>query len=131
MLLINGIEHYGLNQTTQKWFEFGDFVLCFPKSINVCLGKFVHFWFGLYQIENLLSDNTSLLVVVDKFYRKHVLVNINKLKPHRTLENTYIPTISLPYRVGNFTWERIIPRVNYFYNVDTSLSFIYLSLIVP
>jgi len=47
-----------------------------------------------------LLKNTTLLVVVDKFDSKHVLVNINKLKPYRTLESTYILQLVYPIELA-------------------------------
>ena len=67
-------------------FRMGDYVLWFPKGANVHVGKLRNKWFGPYRVQYLLPNNTVLLVTVDKFDPDPVIVNINKLKTYRFLE---------------------------------------------
>ena len=64
----------------------GDYVLWFPKGANIHAGKLRNKWFGPYQVQYLLPNNTILLVTVDKFDPDPVIVNINKLKTYRCAE---------------------------------------------
>ena len=64
----------------------GDYVLWYPKGPNVHVGKLRNKWFGSYRVQYLLPNNTVLLVIVDKFDPDPVIVNINKLKIYRCLE---------------------------------------------
>ena len=64
----------------------GDYVLWYPKGANVYAGKLRYKWFGPYRVQYLLPNNTILLVTVDKFDPDPVIVNINKLKTYRCLE---------------------------------------------
>ena len=61
----------------------GDYVLWYPKGANVHVGKLRNKWFGPYQVQYLLPNNTVLLVTVDKFDPDPVIVNINKLKTYQ------------------------------------------------
>jgi hypothetical protein len=46
--------------------------------------------FGPYKIQYCLLNNTTLLMIIDKFDRNPILVNINKLKPYMFAEdNTF------------------------------------------
>ena len=56
------------------------------KGANVHAGKLRNKWFGPYQVQYLLPNNTVLLVVVDKFDPDPVIVNINKQKTYRCPE---------------------------------------------
>ena len=64
----------------------GDYVLWFPKGANVYAGKLRNKWFGPYRVQYLLPNNTVLLVTVDKFDPDSIIVNINKLKTYRCIE---------------------------------------------
>ena len=64
----------------------GDYVLWYPKGANVYVGKLRNKWFGPYRVQYLLPNNTILLITVDKFDPDPVIVNINKLKTYRCLE---------------------------------------------
>ena len=67
-------------------FRMGDYVLWYPKGANVHVGKLQNKWFGPYQVQYLLPNNTVLVVTVDKFDSDPVIVNINKLKIYRCPE---------------------------------------------
>ena len=67
-------------------FRMGDYVLWYPKGANIYAGKLRNKWFGPYQVQYLLPNNTVLLVTVDKFDPDPVIVNINKLKTYRCPE---------------------------------------------
>lgn len=49
--------------------------------------KFQRQWFGLYRIQYCFFNNTMLLMTIDKFDPNPILVNINKLKPYRFVED--------------------------------------------
>jgi hypothetical protein len=49
--------------------------------------KFQRQWFGPYRIQYCLLNNTIVLVTIDKFNPNPILVNINKLKPYRFMED--------------------------------------------
>jgi len=58
-------------------------VLWFPKAREGHISKFKQHWFGPYMIQYCLLNNTTFLVIVDKFDPNPILVNINKLKPYQ------------------------------------------------
>jgi len=41
----------------------------------------------MYKVEYVLPNNTMLLVTIEKFEINFVLVNVNKLKPHKYMES--------------------------------------------
>ena len=61
----------------------GDHVLWYPKGANVHVGKLRNKWFGPYQVQYLLPNNTVLLVTVVKLDSDPIIVNIKKLKSYR------------------------------------------------
>ena len=63
-------------------FRMGDYVLWYPKGANVHTGKLRNKWFGPYQVQYLLFNNTVFLVTVDKLDPDLVIVNINELKTY-------------------------------------------------
>ncbi len=67
-------------------FNFGDYVLWFPKGNKSHLMKFTWKWFGPYKIQYVLSNNIMLLMIIEKFETNHVLVNVNKLKPYKYMK---------------------------------------------
>jgi hypothetical protein len=67
---------------TKRKFQFGDYVLWFPKGENTHLGKFLKRWFGPFRVLYCLPNNTVLLVSINNFEPNPVLVNVNKLKPY-------------------------------------------------
>ena len=75
-------------QTQGKPYQFRteDYVLWYPKGANVHAKKLQNKWFGPYRGQYLLPNNTVLLVTVEKFDPDPVIVNINKLKTYRCLE---------------------------------------------
>ncbi len=66
-------------------FQFGYYILWFPKGEKIHLGKFKKRWFGPFRVEHCLPNNT-ILVFVNNFEPNLVLVNINKLKPYRYVD---------------------------------------------
>jgi hypothetical protein len=66
----------------EKKFQFGDYVLWFPKGEKTHLGKFRKIWFGPFRVQYCLPNNTILLVFVNNFEPNLVLINVNKLKPY-------------------------------------------------
>jgi hypothetical protein len=72
---------------SRKQFNFGDYVLWFPKGNKSHLGKFIKKWFGPYIVQYVLPNNTMLLVTIEKFETNLVLVNMNKLKHYKYMES--------------------------------------------
>jgi hypothetical protein len=58
----------------------------FPKGNKSHLGKFTRKWFGPYIVQYMLSNNTMLLVIIEKFETNPMLVNVNKLKGYKFME---------------------------------------------
>jgi hypothetical protein len=71
----------GLIKESRKEFNFGDYVLWFPKGNKSHLRKF-----GPYKIQYVLPNNIVLLVTIEKFKTNLVLVNMNELKPFKYME---------------------------------------------
>lgn len=65
----------------------GDSLFWYPKGANIYLGKLKNKWFGPYRVQYPLPDNTILLVAIEKFDPDPIIVNINKPKPYRYLNN--------------------------------------------
>jgi hypothetical protein len=83
---------------SQNWliktkFQFGDYVLWFPRAVSKHALKFQRQWFGPYRIQYCLPNNYVLLVIIDKFDPNPVLVNINKLKPYKFIEDRTLQPI--------------------------------------
>ncbi len=45
----------------EKKFQFGDYVIWFPKGAKTHMGKFKKRWFGPFKVEYWLPDNTVFL----------------------------------------------------------------------
>jgi hypothetical protein len=60
----------------------------FPKGEKTHLGKFKKRWFGPFMVLYCLSNNIVLFVFVNNFEPNLILVNINKLKPYRYVDQT-------------------------------------------
>jgi hypothetical protein len=73
---------------TNKKFQFGDYVLWFPKGKNTHLRKFKKRWFGQFRVQYCLPNNIVLLVYVNNVEPNPILVNINKLNPFRYVDQT-------------------------------------------
>jgi hypothetical protein len=67
-------ELWSQQKNSEKQFNFGDYVLWFPKGNKSPLGKFTKKWFGLYIVQYVLPNNI-------------VLINVNKLKPYKYMES--------------------------------------------
>jgi hypothetical protein len=66
-------------------------------AIKAHTPKFQRRWVGLYKIQYCLLSNATLLVTIDKFDPNLVLININKLKPYRFIEDqTLQPILAKP-----------------------------------
>jgi hypothetical protein len=72
----------------EKKFEFGNYVLWFPKGEKTHLGKFKKRWFNPFRVQYFLPNNILLLVFVNNFKPNLVLVNVNKLKPYTYVDQT-------------------------------------------
>ncbi len=68
-------------------FNFGDYVLWFPKGGKSHPGKFTKKWFDLYKVQYVLPNNNMLLVTIEKFETNPILVNII----NSNLTNTWNP----------------------------------------
>jgi hypothetical protein len=68
--------------------KFGDYVLWFPKGEKTHLGKFKKRWFGPFRVQYCLPNNIVFLVFVNNFEPNPILVNVNKLKPYRYVDQT-------------------------------------------
>jgi hypothetical protein len=53
----SGLDFCGFNKNTQNKFQFGDYVLWFPKGGETHLGKFKKIWFGLFWVQYCLPNN--------------------------------------------------------------------------
>jgi len=57
------------------------------KSCSKHAPNFQIWWFGPYRIQYCWPNNTILFITIDKFDPNPVLININKLKPFRFIED--------------------------------------------
>jgi hypothetical protein len=71
-----------------KKFQFGNYVLWFPKGKKTHMGKFKKRRFGPFKVQYCLPNNIVLLVSVNNFEPNLVLVNVNKLKPYKYVDYT-------------------------------------------
>jgi hypothetical protein len=63
--LISGAYFYGINKkNTEKKFQFGDYVLWFPKGEKTYLGKFKKRSFGPFRVEYCLPNNIVFLFLL-------------------------------------------------------------------
>jgi hypothetical protein len=86
---ISGTDFYGVNRkNTKKKFQYGDYVLCFPKGEKTYLGKFKKRWFGPFKVQYCLFNNNVIIIFVNNFEPDLVLVNVNKLKPYTYVDQT-------------------------------------------
>jgi hypothetical protein len=86
----------------QNWFietkfQFGDYVLWFLGAISKHAPKFQKQWLGPYQIQYCLPHNTILLVTIDKNDPNPVLVNSNKFKPYKFIEDKPLQPILVKF----------------------------------
>jgi hypothetical protein len=60
------------------------------KKVMICnsVGKFKKRWFGAFKAQYCLPNNIVLLVFVNNFELNPILVNINKLKLYRYVDQT-------------------------------------------
>ncbi len=85
------------NQYIETKYQFGDYVIWFPRAIKTHNFKFLRRWFGPYRIHYYSPNNIILLVTIDKFDPIPTLVNNNKLKPYRVVEDhTLQPILAKP-----------------------------------
>ncbi len=83
----------GFHPVTWERISLGDYVLWFLGPICKHALKFQRWWFGLYRIHFFFTNNTDLLVTIDKFDPNPIFVNINKLKPYRFIEDKTLQPI--------------------------------------
>jgi hypothetical protein len=69
-------------------FQFGDYVLWFPKGEITHLGKFKNIWFSPFKVQYFLPNIIIIFVYVNNFEPILVLVNVNKLKPCTYVDQT-------------------------------------------
>ncbi len=69
-------------------FQFGDYVLWFPKGKKRHLGKIKKSWFGPFKGQYCLPNNILFLVSVNNFEPNPILVNVSKLKPYTYVDQT-------------------------------------------
>jgi len=72
-------------KNTEKKFQFGDYVLRFPKGEKT-LGKFKKRWFGPFKVQNCLPNNNIILVFINNFEPNPIFVNVNKLKLYKFMD---------------------------------------------
>jgi hypothetical protein len=60
----------------------------FPKEKKTHLGKFKKRWFGPFRVQYCLPNNTILFVSINNFEPDPILVNVNKLKPYKYVDQT-------------------------------------------
>jgi hypothetical protein len=85
----SGTYFYRVNKkNTKKEFQFGDYVLWFPKGEKTHVGKFKKRWFRPFKVQYYLPNNIVLLVFVNNFEPNPILVNVNKLKPYTYMDQT-------------------------------------------
>jgi hypothetical protein len=52
------------------------------------LGKFKKRWFGPFRVQYSLPNNIDILISVIDFEPNPILVNVNKLKPYKYMDQT-------------------------------------------
>jgi hypothetical protein len=82
-----------LNQFIETKFQSRNYVLWFLGAIFKHVPNFQARWFGPYRIQYCLPNNIILLVTIDKFDPNPILVNINKLKPYKFIEDITLQPI--------------------------------------
>jgi hypothetical protein len=75
-------------KNTKNKFQIGDYVLWFPKGENTHLGKFLKKWFRPFKVQYCLPNNNNIIIYVNNFEPNLVLVNFNKLKPYKYVNQT-------------------------------------------
>jgi hypothetical protein len=60
----------------------------FPKGEKTHMGKLKKRWFGPFRVQYCLPNNIVLLVSINNFEPNPILVNVNKLKPYRYVDQT-------------------------------------------
>jgi hypothetical protein len=74
------------------------YVLWFLRVVKTQNPKFQRGWFGPYRIQYCLPNNIVLLVTIDKFDSNLILVNINKLKPYKFVEDQTLQPILVKFK---------------------------------
>ncbi len=70
-------------KNTKKKFQFGDYVLWFPKGEKLHMDKFKKRWFGPFKVHYCLPNNIVLFVSINNFEPSLVILIVNKLKPYK------------------------------------------------
>ncbi len=97
------------NHYRTKSFSLGDHVFWFPKACKEQTSKFKQRWFGPY-----IPNNTTFIVIIDKFDPNPILVNINKSKPYQ-----FQDTIASKGLESIIKWGRDITNTEIGFNVPT------------
>jgi hypothetical protein len=97
------------NHYRTKSFSLGDHVFWFPKACKEQTNKFKQRWFGPY-----IPNNTTFIVIIDKFDPNPILVNINKSKPYQ-----FQDTIASKGLESIIKWGRDITNTEIGFNVPT------------
>jgi hypothetical protein len=84
----SGVDFYGVNINIQIRSSSLEIMLWFPRGEKSHLGKFLKKWFGPFRVQYCLPNNNVLLVYVNNFEPNLALVNINKLKPYKYVDQT-------------------------------------------
>jgi len=73
-------------KNTKKKFQFGNYVLWFPKGGKTHIGKIKKRWFSPFKVEYCLPNFIVIIVFINNFELNVVLVNVNKLKPYTYMD---------------------------------------------
>jgi hypothetical protein len=85
----SGIDLCEVNRNTQRKNSNLEIMFCgFLKEKKSHLGKLKKRWFGLFEVQYYLPNNIIFLVSINNFEPNLVLVNINKLKPYKYVDQT-------------------------------------------
>ena len=119
------------SQDKPHQFRMGDHVLWYPKGANVPAGKLCNKWFGPYRVQYLLPNNTVLLITVDKFDPDPVIVNINKMKTYRCLEEGLLDLSSSDHRTKTQLMEESLQNEDELTGNDGTHSIVLVSVTQP
>ncbi len=108
------------NRYIEIEFQFGDYVLWFPRVVSKHAPKVLRGWFGPCRIQYCLPNNTFLLVTIDKFDPNPMLININKLNHTSSLKTKPFNL----YWLNLVTWSHMNlfkPKNMYHYRLNLKL----------
>jgi len=70
----------------KKKFQFGDYVLWFPKGEKTHMGKFKKRWFGPFKVEYCLPNNNILVSI--NYFEPNYNWSMLMLKPYTYVDQT-------------------------------------------